>query len=264
MRAVSNRSCSTWAVNARDAMPAGGKLTMETANVVLEEDYVRTQAHVRPGRYVQISVADTGVGMDFETRSKVFEPFFTTKEKGKGTGLGLSTVFGIVRQHEGHIEIQSEPGRGATVNVYLPRVDEDGDESPPEQIRVGCDRQRDTVLVVDDDIIISNLCTEILQLQGYTVLNATEPEMALNAAATHDGPIDLLLTDLILPGMDGTTLYRKLAEKHPDMKVLYVSGYTANWAINQGILRKDARFLQKPFTADILAARVRDTLRQGT
>lgn len=249
------------AVNARDAMPNGGKLTLETANVVLDEDYLRTHAHVKPGRFVQISVSDTGIGMDSETRSKVFEPFFTTKEKGKGTGLGLSTVFGIVRQHGGHIEMHSEPGRGATVRVYLPRVDEDGGASIPEPVRPAAGEHRDTVLVVDDDIIISNLCTEILQLQGYTVLSATDPAEALEAAARHEGPIHLLLTDLVLPEMDGALLYRKLSESRPDMKVLYVSGFSENWAVSRGILEKDAHFLQKPFTADLLAARVSELLR---
>lgn len=248
------------AVNARDAMPNGGTLSMETANVELDEEYARTHANVRPGKYVVITVSDTGIGMDALTRSKVFEPFFTTKDKGKGTGLGLSTVFGIVRQHEGHIEIASEMGRGTTVHVYLPRVDGEL-EKPGEKLgEAAHPEQTYTVLVVEDDEIISNLCSEILQLQGYSVLNACKPADALETAVKHEGPIDLLLTDLVLPGMDGATLYHKLTIKRPDTKVLYISGYSESWVMNQGVLHKGASFLQKPFTADLLATRVRELL----
>ena len=172
----------------------------------------------------------------------------------------MSTVFGIVRQHDGNIEVYSEPGRGTTVKVYLPRVDGEADQPVPEPVHSTAAEHGETVLIVEDDEIVSNLCSEILQLQGYSVLSAANPADALDAAASHQGAIDLLLTDLVLPGMDGATLYRKLAEVRPAMKVLYVSGYSKNWVTSQGILQEESRFLQKPFTADLLAARVHELL----
>ncbi len=248
------------AVNARDAMHLGGTLTIESTNVALDEEYARTHAEIKPGEYVMFSVTDTGVGMDDRTCSRIFDPFFTTKEKGRGTGLGLSTVYGIIKQHQGNISVYSEPGRGTSFKIYLPRFDgtverirvRKADESP----RHGSE----TVLLVEDDEVVRTLTDELLVKLGYRVLGAADSEQALGLSAQHDGPIHLLLTDVVLPKMDGPTLYNRLSENRPDLRVLYVSGYAESAIFQEAVTDPAIQFLQKPFTVESLAKKVRDVL----
>lgn len=248
------------AVNARDAMPNGGRLTIETKNVALDEEYARTHSEVKPGPHVMFAVSDTGIGMDGRTLRRIFEPFFTTKEKGRGTGLGLATVYGIVKQHQGHISVYSEPGRGTTFKVFLPRVQESA-ERLTGLIRVGWQRRgTETILLVEDEEIVRKLAQEVLELLGYLVLVASDPEEALKISDDYDGPIHLVLTDVILPRMDGTALVSRLSVQRPEAKALYVSGYAENAILRQGVLTSDVHFLQKPFTLEGLANKVRDVL----
>jgi PAS domain S-box-containing protein len=248
------------AANARDAMPRGGKLTIETADVELDEVYARHHAGVRPGAYVMLAVSDTGCGMDAETRSHIFEPFFTTKEKGKGTGLGLASVYGTVKQSGGHIWVYSEPGHGTTFKVYLPRI-EDALEKVAKSERLPVSlRGAGTILLVEDEEAVRDLVRESLQQNGYTVLEAKDGTEALQISKRYKGPIHLLLTDVIMPGMNGRELAQGLASSHPDMKVLYMSGYTENAVVHDGVLDSGMALLQKPFTRDQLAKRVREVL----
>ena len=249
-------------VNARDAMPSGGKLTIETFNVELDEHYVRSHPLARPGRYVVLAVNDSGCGMDADTQARIFEPFFTTKEVGKGTGLGLSTVHGIVQQSGGHIDVYSEIGVGTVFKVYLPRVDE-----PLDQV-VGRDagqptRGTETLLLVEDEARVRNVVAETLRLNGYSVLEAGEPGEAISCAHEHTGRVDMLLADVMLPGMNGPELARSIRRIHPEAKVLYMSGYTDNAIIHQGLLGSEAAFIQKPFTAEALLRRIRGLLEAG-
>lgn len=246
------------AVNARDAMPNGGKLIIETANVVLDSDYARTHTEINPGPHVMIAMSDTGCGMDTRTRSRIFEPFFTAKEKG--TGLGLSTVYGIVRQHHGHITVYSELNRGTVFKVYLPMVKDPAKKPAVNEESLRLRRGTETVLVVDDEEIVQTLASEALELMGYTVLKAIQAEEALSASKAHTGPIHLLLTDVVLPQMDGPSLYRRLSIDRPHMKVLYMSGYVANSIADHGVLDPESPFLHKPFTVNSLAAKVREVL----
>lgn len=248
------------AVNARDAMPQGGKMILETSNTKLGEDHARTLADVRAGEYVLVSVADTGTGMSPEIRSRIFDPFFTTKEDSKGTGLGLSTVYGIVKQHQGHISVHSEIGKGTIFKVYLPRIQEDPQVETEAPAIERESRGSETVLVVEDDDIVRRLACEVLEMLGYTVLSACDPEGALRASREHDAPIHLLLTDVVMPQMDGATLFCRLHPDRPDMRVLYVSGYTRDSIVNHRVLRHGVNFLQKPFTVERLAGKVRDVL----
>ncbi len=248
------------AVNARDAMPRGGKLTIETTNVVLTEEYSRSHLPVPPGPYVLLAMSDTGTGMDAETASKIFEPFFTTKERGKGTGLGLSTVYGIVKQSGGFVWAYSEPGRGSTFKVYLPRTEDRRDlpdKAAGSEERLGGEG---TVLVVEDEESIRNLAVEILGRYGYTALAAGNGEEALRIAATHGGTIDLLLTDVVMPGMGGRGVYERLRLLRPGIKVLYMSGYTDNALVDQGGLDPGIAFLQKPYSPSSLARKVKEVL----
>lgn len=248
------------AVNARDAMPQGGKLTIETANVELDENYTRTHAQVEPGSYIMLAVSDTGSGMDVETMSKIFEPFFTTKEVGRGTGLGLSTVYGIIKQSGGHIWVYSEPGQGTSFKIYLPRV-----EGMPEMLGLDAGhltlmRGSETILLVEDEEAVRKLAREILEMNGYTVLEASNGDDALRMAHDPENKIDLLLTDVVMPDTSGKELANQLGITMPHIKVLYMSGYTDNTIIHHGVLDAGIAFLQKPFTPSSLARKVRAVL----
>jgi len=245
------------AVNARDAMPDGGKLTIETANVELDEAYARRHIAVKPGWYVMLSVSDTGVGMTPEVRQHVFEPFFTTKQKGKGTGLGLSTVYGIVKQSGGNIWVYSEPGQGTTFKIYLPSVDESLEEEREKVTREEFPRGSETILVVEDEEDVRRLAVRVLERQGYRVLEASCGDDAL---VLGKDPIHLILTDVVMPGMSGRQLADRLRSFHPEITVLYMSGYTDNDITHHGVLEKGVNYMQKPFTVDTLAKKVREVL----
>jgi len=247
------------AINSRDAMPQGGRLTIETANVELDEEYARRDATFRPGRYVMLAVSDTGIGMDAETQSRIFEPFFTTKEMGKGTGLGLSTVYGIVKQTEGWIWVYSEPGRGTTFKIYLPQVEAAADslDRPVEGASVG---GSETVLLVEDAEPLRKLTRIVLERLGYAVLEASNAQDALAMAEAHAGPIHLVLTDVVMPDMGGAALASRLKGLRPAARVLYMSGYTDDAVVRHRVLEPGTRFLQKPFTPTSLARRVREAL----
>jgi PAS domain S-box-containing protein len=247
-------------VNARDAMPNGGSLTIETANVVLDEEYATTHAEVQPGPYVMLAVSDTGHGMDAATQQHIFEPFFTTKERGEGTGLGLATVFGIVKQHGGHIWVYSEPGRGTTFKTYLPVSEVPVRAGGPDRPKADLLHGTETVLVVEDETGVRELVCYTLRGSGYQVLDAPDPAKGLELAATHEGTIHLLLTDVIMPQMNGRELYEKLVRDRPGLKALYMSGYTDNVIAHQGILEAGMTFLQKPFVIHTLLQKVRMAL----
>jgi PAS domain S-box-containing protein len=248
------------AVNARDAMPNGGRLTIETANAELSEQYAEAHQPVIPGSYVMLAVSDTGIGIASEIRGHIFEPFFTTKEKGKGTGLGLSTVYGIVKQSGGYIWVYSEPAHGATFKVYLPRVDAPVDPGPqagePEPRLTGTE----TILLAEDDDLLRPLVRGILEKVGYRVLDAPNTGAALAVARATNDPIHLLVTDVVMPGESGRELARRLAEIRPDAKVLYISGYTDEAIVHHGMLDPGLHYLQKPFTPPVLARKVRSVL----
>jgi len=246
-------------VNARDAMPKGGTLTIETANVTLDDNYAGRHISVKPGPYVLLAVSDTGSGMDEATKSRLFEPFFTTKGSGKGTGLGLSTVFGIVRQSGGSIEVYSEQGRGTSVKVYLPRIDRPAAiESTLVQRKQP--KGTETILLVEDDEMVRTLVRETLEREGYKILDAADPIVARKMVEHHRGPIQLTITDVVMPKVNGRELAEQIIQLRPQMRVLYMSGYTDGAITNSGLLQKEVAFLQKPFTPAALIDKVREVL----
>lgn len=248
-------------VNARDAMPAGGRLTIETANVDLDETRARLHIDAQPGRYVMLVVSDTGIGMDKETQSHLFEPFFTTKERDKGTGLGLSTVYGIVKQSGGNIYVHSEPEQGTTFKVYLPRIDETAEMPGSFAVPTGLLQGSETILLVEDEDMVRALARRILLQSGYTVLEARDADEAIQLCAHHSTPIHLVMTDVVLPGrMSGPDLVKHLKTSRPEIQVFYVSGYTDDAIVHHGVLDPEVAFLQKPFTPEALARKVRKVL----
>ena len=244
-------------VNARDAMPQGGRLTIATGNL----DVAGGATPVPSGRYVTLRVTDTGTGMDAATMERAFEPFFTTKPKGKGTGLGLATVYGIVRQSGGHVEVESAPGSGTTFRIYLPRV-EDAAESGAESSAAAPARGAETVLVVEDDERVRALARKVLEQAGYRVVVAAGGKEALAAAEAHEGQIDVLMTDVVMPEMSGRTLTRRLTQRHPGLKVLYMSGYPDEDIAKHGVFESGIPFIKKPFTPSLLTQKLREVLDQ--
>jgi CheY-like chemotaxis protein len=249
-------------------MPGGGTLTIETANVILDDAHAATHVEAQPGEYVRLTVSDTGVGMDDEVQARIFEPFFTTKERGQGTGLGLATVFGIVRQNGGHVEVHSEIGQGTTFELYLPRTSGPTfetlravDRLEPRMANI--ERRQhgtETVLLVEDDAPVRDLAVCVLESRGYRVLAAGDGLQALQFGKQHDGAIHLLLADVVLPHMSGRELAEQLRSARPEMRALYMSGYTDDAIVQHGVLAPGVVFLPKPFTSEDLTQMVRDVL----
>ena len=247
-------------VNSRDAMPSGGKLTIETANCYLDEAYALQHIAVVPGAYIMLAVSDTGVGMEEETRKHIFEPFFTTKEQGKGTGLGLATVYGIVKQSGGNIWVYSEVDKGSTFKIYLPRVDEEAEEYKRSDAVADSPKGTETILLVEDDEMVRRLAREVLQTNGYQVLELDTGELAAMVCREHEGQVHLLLTDVVMPAISGPELANQLQSSYPDMRVLYMSGYTDDAIVRHGVLEPGTNFIEKPFTPEALARKVREVL----
>ncbi|MGA2593013.1 MAG: response regulator [Bryobacteraceae bacterium] len=247
-------------VNARDAMPGGGKLIIETANALVDQTYAGQNVDLKPGSYVVLAISDTGMGMDVETTAHLFEPFFTTKAPGKGTGLGLATAYGIVKQSGGAISIYSEPGHGTTVKVYLPSAQSKTPTEAAEQASPASLRGSETILLIEDEARVRKLIREVLTSRGYHVLEALRGDEAIRKAAKHDGRIHLLLADVVMPEMSGPQAVESIRALHPGIKVLYMSGYTDEAMVHHGILESGQAFLQKPFLPDTLARKVREVL----
>ncbi len=248
------------AVNARDAMPEGGKITIETRNILLDDDYCTLHPEVKPGNYVRFSITDTGMGMDKHVQSQIFEPFFTTKGKGKGTGLGLSTLYGIIKQSNGYIYVYSEPGEGTTFKIYLPMVTGKVESRRREQLSEENLSGTETILVAEDEEEVRQLVRKTLQEKGYTVIAAPHGEEAVQLFNSYNGKIDLILTDVVMPKMSGRELANRIRSAHPDMNILFMSGYTDNAIVNHGILDKETNFIQKPFTPKSLLNKIRTVL----
>jgi two-component system, cell cycle sensor histidine kinase and response regulator CckA len=250
------------AVNARDAMPQGGRLTIETDNVDLDTNYPGQRTVIVPGAYVMLAVSDTGTGMSPETKSRIFEPFFTTKEQGKGTGLGLATVYGIVKQSGGYIWVYSEPGKGTTFKIYLPHAEGVAEEAKEVEERSRAAGGSETVLVVEDNEAVLSFVRGVLKARGYTLLEASGSEEALKVMESYSEPIHLLLTDVVMARMSGPELAAKLAPLHPEARVLYMSGYTDDAIVHHGVLDAGTYFLQKPFISETLTRKIREVLDQ--
>jgi CheY-like chemotaxis protein len=248
------------AINARDAMPRGGRIVIETANVDLDEIYARDHHPIKPGPYVMLSFTDTGIGMDEATMAQAFEPFFTTKESGKGTGLGLSTVYGIVKQSDGHIWTYSEPGRGTTFKIYLPAVHQPAEILTPVKSDADSPRGTETVLVVEDEPALRKLTMRVLKSRGYEVLSAENASSTLELVRQYGHTIDLLLTDVVMPDMTGPDLVSRIRELRPELKVLYMSGYSRNVMVEQGVLAVDSNLIVKPFSSAALLTKMRAVL----
>jgi CheY-like chemotaxis protein len=249
------------AINARDAMPTGGKLSIETANVDLGDEYAAKHIQAVPGQYVMLAVSDTGCGMDAETRRRAFEPFFTTKEQGKGTGLGLSTCFGIVKQSGGYIWIYSEPGHGTTFKIYLPRTEAAQEAGAVRKASGAAELGgSETILVVEDDDRVRDAVRRILSARGYKVLLARDGDEALAISQVQEEPIGLVLSDVIVPGQSGPELVTRLARSSSQTKVLFMSGYSDHAVLRHGVLRAGMNFIQKPFAPDALSKKVREVL----
>jgi signal transduction histidine kinase/CheY-like chemotaxis protein len=250
------------AVNARDAMPYGGRLTITTANHELDESYLASHIAVSPGPYVMLAITDTGCGMDRQTQAHIFEPFFTTKAAGYGTGLGLSTVYGIITQLGGNIWVYSEVDEGTTFRIYLPRVDERGEDTETRICAVETLRGSETVLLVEDDMAVRRFAREVLEREGYRVLESANARDAFSCCERYDGNIDLLVTDVVMPGLSGRDLAEGLAAMRPGLRVLYMSGYAGESNIFQTMVDQAARLIQKPFSARMLCQKVREVLEQ--
>jgi two-component system cell cycle sensor histidine kinase/response regulator CckA len=247
-------------INARDAMPSGGRLTIETSSVALDDDYPRRHPSARPGPHVMLAVSDTGRGMDVETRARIFEPFFTTKPKGQGTGLGLSMVYGVVKQSDGHIWVYSESGRGSTFKIYLPRTEEPSELQERRPGQLARLDGSETILVVEDEEVVREFVERVMRRHGYTVHAIADPKEAIEFATTRTLSVDLLVTDVVLPEMSGPALAELVQREHPGSKVLYMSGYTDNAVVRHGVLDAEMSFLQKPFTTEALLHTIRDVL----
>jgi PAS domain S-box-containing protein len=247
-------------VNARDAMPNGGRLMLETKNVHLDGDYPTERVTIPAGRYVMLAVSDTGTGMDAKTKARIFEPFFTTKPVGKGTGLGLATVYGVVQQSGGYIWLYTEPGHGTSFKIYLPRVDAVETEAAAEASLAGALDGSETVLVTEDEEAVRQIIEKALDAHGYRVLSARDGAEALERASVYAGQIDLLVTDVVMPDMNGRELARRLVETRPNLRTLYLSGYTDDATLHRGVLQQGVAFLQKPFSLRMLARKVREVI----
>jgi two-component system, cell cycle sensor histidine kinase and response regulator CckA len=247
-------------VNAVDAMPRGGRLIIETANIELTAAYATKHIGVEPGAFVVLAVSDNGHGMDAKTRERIFEPFFTTKEQGKGTGLGLSTVHGVINQSGGHILVYSEPGRGTAFKIYLPRVDAPKPAFRRVPAPVDVRRGAETLLLVEDEEEVRGLASDVLVESGYTVLEAATAEEAVRICEEHEGPISLLLSDVVMPNVSGPQLAKRLVHLRPEIQVLYMSGHTDEAIVHHGVLEPGTAFIEKPFTPEGLTGKVRDVL----
>ncbi len=249
-------------VNARDAISGVGNITIETQNVFFNESYCTEHPEFQTGAYVMVAVSDNGCGMDQETLSRLFEPFYTTKKMGEGTGLGLATIYGIVKQNNGFINVYSEPGKGSTFRIYMSRHEGDAAAKPEKDVCAAPQGGNETILLVEDEVMILKFCKKILEKYGYRVLAANTPKDALSLIENHTGPIDLLLTDVVMSGMSGSELAAKVSALYPGLKTLYMSGYTANVIADHGLLNEGIKFLQKPFSAGDLAEKIRTVLAQ--